>query len=160
LGAKLSDLGDIIAKALGSKAVLEVVGEVLVKSIPLRTRLGKAVLQEEGPTVPLPKLKDKTKYNRSIMKKRGELTGPGATPAKSGLNATGDLLTGLKFVATRNKLVVMLANREQELKAQNLLKIDPGYEFMNVSRPEMNRIIKAMAEKITDIIEKIKFDGF
>jgi hypothetical protein len=156
----LSDIGQIIADALGSKTVLEEAGKVLVESIPLRTRLGRGVMDPEGPTHPLPKLAVKTKSNRKLLDKQGKLTGPGATPAKSGLNQTGALLSGLRFAVGRGKLEVRLKDAEQEEKAQNVLKINPQFQFMNVSNAEMNRMIKAMSVKITEILNKIKFDGF
>lgn len=159
MAAKLGDIGKIIAKALQSKAVLEEAGKVAVESIPLRTRLGRGVKEPEGPSIPLPKLKPKTKSNRKYLQEKGKLTGPNATPAKSGLNASGKLLTDMKYMVGRGKVEVRLANSEQENKLKNLLKIDPGFQFMNLSSAEVNRMIKAMSVKVTEILNKIKFDS-
>lgn len=159
MAAKLGDIGKIIATALQSKPVLEEAAKVVITSIPLRTRLGRGVQEPEGPSVPLPKLKAKTKSNRKFLQKRGELTGPNATPAKSGLNASGKLLTGLKYIITKGKIIVSLADATQENKAKNLLKIDSGFQFMNLSSAEINRMVKAMSVKITEILNRIKFDS-
>lgn len=159
MGAKFKDIGKILAKALASKVVLEAGAKSIIESVPKRTRLGKGVKEAEGDATPLPALKPKTKTNRKGLKKRGELTGPGATPAKSGLNARGNLLSNLKAVVTPGKVAVKLQNSTQEEKAKALIAIDPGFTFMNVSRAEVNRMIKAMSEEVNKIIKKIKFDG-
>jgi hypothetical protein len=159
LGAKLKDIGKLITQALESKVVLDEGAKVLVESIPIRTRLGKGVKEAEGPTHALPNLKQKTKYNRKLLASKGELTGPGATPSKSGLNRSGDLLNSIKSIVTKGRIQVELNSNKEKQKAEHLLKIDPLYEFMNVSRAEMNRMIKAMSEKITEILNKVKFDS-
>lgn len=160
MGAKFSDIGKIIAQAVGSKKVLEEAANILLESIPKRTRLGKGVKDAEGPTHQLPLLKQKTKYNRKLLAKDGKLTGPGATPAKSGLNKSGDLLNNLTSVVKKGEFDIKLKDTKEESKANYLLKIDPNYSFMNVSKAEMNRVIKAMSATITEILSRIKFDSF
>lgn len=159
MAAKLKDLGKIIAQALQSRPVLEEAGKMAIEAIPLRTRLGRGVVEPEGPSTPLPKLKPKTKSNRRLLQKKGELTGPDATPAKSGLNATGKLLSGLRYLIGKNRVEIRLADSTQEEKAQNLIKIDPRFQFMNLSSAEINRMIRAMSVKVTEILNRIKFDG-
>lgn len=159
MGAKFSDIGKIIAQALQSKPVLEEGAKVIVEAVPLRTRLGKGVKEAEGPALPLPKLKTKTKSNRKLLAEKGELTGPGATPAKSGLNRTGDMLSGLKAIIKNGKFEIRLKDKQQEIKAGHVLKNNPDFAFMNISKAEMNRMIKAMSVKITEILSKIKFDS-
>jgi hypothetical protein len=159
LGDRLKDLGKIIQKALMSKPVLEAAAKTIIESVPTRTRLGKAVLEPEGPTVPLPVLKPKTKTNRKLLAKKGELTGPGARPAKSGLNAKGNLLSGLNAVINDKGIQIKLKDSKQEEKARNLINMDRGFTFMNLSRAEVNRMIKEMSKEVTKILNKIKFDS-
>ncbi len=66
----------------------------------------------------------------------------------------------MKFAVGKGKLEVRLKNAEQEEKAQNVLSINPQFQFMNISNAEMNRMIKAMSVKITQILNRIKFDSF
>lgn len=160
MAGKLSDISRLIKKALTSKEVLEVGAKVAVESIPLRTRLGKGVNEPEGSTHLLPALKEKTKRNRRYLKSSGKLTGPGATPAKSGLNASGDLLTDMKYEIKSDSFDIKLADVKQEEKLKNLLKINKNFQFLNLSRAEVNRMIKAMSVEINKVLANIKFDRF
>lgn len=158
MAAKLSDIGKIITNALKSKTVLEVGGEIATESIKKRTRLGSGVKENLGPSHKLPKLKSKTVTNRKLLKEKGMLTGPNATPGKSGLNASGELLNNVEYNVGKGQLQIRLADPVQREKATNLIKIDPNFVFMNLSKPEFNRMLKAMSQKISEILSKIKFD--
>lgn len=160
MGAKLSDIGDIILDALNSKEVLQAGADVALEAIPKRTRLGKGVVEAEGAATNLPQLKDKTKYNRGQLKKTGKLTGPGATPAKSGLNATGAMLSGMTAKIAGDNFTINLADDQQEKKAEYLIQQNRGFTFMNISNAELNRVVKAMSDAVAKILSRIDFDSF
>jgi hypothetical protein len=159
LAVKLSDIGKIIAKALQSKTVLDAAGASIAESIIKRTRLGRGVDIELGPSKPLKKLASKTVSNRKRLKEEGKLTGPNATPGKSGLNQSGDMLDSISYrVPTKGKLEIIFTDSEQQKKAKWIQEKDPRFNFFNVSKAEMNRAIREMSEAVTFILEKIKFD--
>jgi hypothetical protein len=118
LGASLKDIGKIIAQALQSVPVLTEGGKAAVEAVQLRTRLGRGVQEEEGASQPLPKLKPKTKKNRKRLAKEGKLTGLGATPGKSNLTRTGQLLESLGFRVGKGHLEINLTNAEAKRKAE------------------------------------------
>lgn len=158
MAAKLSDIGKIIEQALKSKRVLEAGGEEAVESIKKRTRLGKGVKENLGGSHKLPRLTTKTVTNRKLLKKKGELTGFGASPTKSAINRSGDTIDNVRFGVGKGKMVIDLKSNKAKTVAQNLLKIDPNYAFMNLSKAEFNRMIKKMSSVITEILKGIKFD--
>lgn len=158
MAAKLSDIGRIIEQALKSKTVLEAGGKSATRAIKKRTRLGKGVKENLGPSHKLPQLKTKTVTNRKLLKKKGELTGVGATPAKSAVNRSGEMIDSVNFGVGRGKLEIKLKGSKQEMKAQNLLKISSDYAFMNLSKAEFNRMIKSMSGAITQILKRINFN--
>jgi len=154
--AKLTDITSIIRKAIESKRVLEAAATVAIRSIPKRTRLGKGVQNNLGPTHKLPNLKTKTVKNRSRLKKLGQLSGQGATPKKSGLNKSGDMLDSLTSNVGRGKVEIKLEPNQQD-KANALLKIDPKYQFMRLSAAEFKRVLKAMTKQIEQALSRVKF---
>lgn len=154
--AKLSDIKDLIDNALKSKIVLEAGAEAAIRAIPTRTRLGKGVSDNLGPTNPLPALKNKTVRNRTRLKKIGQLTGPGATPKKSGLNKSGTLLDSLEVKIKPDGFEITVPPQEEK-KVQALLKIDSKFQFMRLSAAEFNRVVTAMTKQVEQVIKKIKF---
>lgn len=159
MGVNLRDLGKFVLNALKSKRVLEEAGKVAVESIKKRTRLGKAVIEDEGAAVSLPKLKNKTKKNRKAIKKDPtKVLDEAFTPSKSNFTLTGHTVDSIRYGVGQGKILIDLDNEYARIKAENALKIDSGYQFMNLSRAEVNRMIKVMSEEIVNILNKIKID--
>lgn len=152
--AKLSDLPRIVRQILESEVILEDAAKEIKASIPKRTRLGKGVKENLGSTHTLPELKTKTRNTRAGLKKRGLLTGPGATPAKSGVNRSGATLESLDVKVSKGQIDVELSP-EQQKKYTQLLKIDGDYQFMRLSAAEFKRVLKRMTNRVNRILRRI-----
>lgn len=115
-----------------------------------RTRLGNGVIENLAPTHKLKKLKTSTVKERRRLKKIGFLTGPGATPAKSGLNRTGSLLEDIKLNVQKARVQFKLGTTDNVKKAQNLKKIvktGNRYVFMNLSNAEFKSFLKSVVRQ-------------
>lgn len=154
--AKLSDLPKIVAEALQSEEILDRAGKVATAAIPKRTRLGKGVKENLGPTHKLPKLRETTVNIRKKLKKEGGLTGPGATPGKSAINRTGEALNSIDYSVKGGELNIFL-DSSQEKKVDDLIAIDNNYSFMKLSRAEFRAVLKTINERLDRIIKKIRF---
>lgn len=136
---------DIIKIATGKETMAKVAEEAR-KRIVTRTRVGKGVPENgAGPTA-LPALKESTVETRKALKKAGNLTGPGATPSKSALNRTGAMLNDLKAVSEDAKAMVVFGTQSEAAKADDLQS--RGFVFMNLSKPEINALIKIIRDEI------------
>lgn len=151
--AKLSDIDKFIKKKLESKEILETIGEIAVESIKKRTRLGRGVKENGGASHKLPILKEKTVTNRKALKRSGQLTGKGATPRKSGLNQTGELLDSIDY-KVKSKSVEISVGNDQERKAENVLSISPNFSFMKLSKAELNRVFKEVSQVLGKLFSK------
>lgn len=146
----IEDIGKILSnavKAVSNKRTLDKVGEDLVERIKTRTRLGKGVKKPEGVAHQLPTLQPKTKRNRKSLKRSGKLTGPGATPAKSGINRTGETLESLDHEVGNKEIKIRLNSRGERV-ASELINQDRDFTFMNVSKPELNSIVETLDKEI------------
>ena len=152
--AKLSDLGRIVTQALQSKDVLEAAGEIAIERIPKRTRLGKGVKENLGVTHTLPQLTERTVKIRQKLKKRGALLGPGATPKKSAINRTGEALNSIGFTVKTGELDIHL-DPSQQAKVDDLIRINPNYSFMKLSKAEFSAMLKAINNRINRILSRI-----
>ena len=139
---------------LGSQSVLDPLGEELVDRIKKRTRLGKGVKDNFGPSHALPKLQDKTKANRRRLKKQGKLTGPKATPAKSGLNRTGQMLDSMTHKSGENSLEIKL-DALGEKKAEELIALDSQWTFMNISKAEFRGLLDSFVKSVQNKLGKL-----
>jgi TusA-related sulfurtransferase len=70
------------------------------------------------------------------------------------------VLRSVDSKAKRGEIEVFLNDNESKRKAKEVLKINSGYEFMNLSKAEINRITEAITVELVKILEKIKFTGF
>lgn len=136
------------------KELMNDLGKESVERITRRTRVGKGVRKNEGPTHKLPKLKNRTVKERQRLKNKGELTGPGATPGRSGVNRTGKTLNEMEYVAGNSEVEIKLS-KEGQRRARNIVKIDPDYEFMNLSKSEVKSLVKIIEEKVIQVIKKL-----
>lgn len=155
---KLSKITQIIKTAITKKSVLDAAGKSAVESIVKRTRLGRGVGKNLGSSSPLPRLKESTVKTRKYLKQKGQLTGPNATPAKSGLNRTGELLNSVEYKISSGSVNIELADKANKDKATDLIKIDKDYTFMNLSKPEFARMIKAMSDQVAKILKRININ--
>lgn len=158
--AKLQDLGKIVLSAINSKAVLSVAGEEAVRSIQTRTRTGKGVTEANGSPTKLPKLKPKTVANRRSAKNTGKATSEFFSPKKSNLTLTGQMIESVSHKAINGEVSIILNNDEAKRKAGEVLKVDPRYEFMNLSKAEVTRMVRVITAEVTAILRKINFTGF
>lgn len=160
MGAKLKDIGKIISQAFKSKRILDAAGASMTESIVKRTRLGKGVQDNKENPTKLKKLETSTVRRRKQLKKAGQLTGPNATPGKSGLNRTGEMLNDVNYKASRGKLDIFFKTEKSREKAFWVQKNNPDFKFFFVSKPEFNRALKVITKEIQEALSKIKFDGF
>lgn len=158
MALKLTDIDKIVlsaVKKLTNKDNLEDIGNILAEDVKKRTRLGRGVPKSEGETIKLKPLEPKTKLNRKLLKKQGKLTGPNATPAKSGLNQTGQMLESLTVKSKLANFTIEL-DAEGKRKAELVAKIDKQrFTFMNFSKAEVKRMIRLMEESIKNIAKTI-----
>ena len=157
---KLSDIEKIVREIIESKDAMQQTGEMVVELVKKRTRLGNGVTDNLKPSHKLPKLKTKTVKNRKSLKRSGKLTGPGATPAKSGLNASGSLIDNVSFKSEAASFEIILKDKKQIDKAENLIKTNPLFAFLNVSKTEFRQMVKFLENIINVELKKIKFDNF
>lgn len=156
---KLSDINKLIQVAIDtmkSKETMETLGKELSERIVKRTRLGKGVNKNLDPPHPLPQLKKNTVTRRKALRKKGQLTGPRATPAKSGLNRTGKMLNDVVSVAKESELTIKLDSPESNKKARDLIDLNRNYTFLNVSKPEFKGMIKSFQEILNKVLAKLK----
>ena len=156
--AKLSDLPKIVEKAIRSKTVLEAVGKSIERSVRRRTKTGKGVRNNLDSPHPLPRLKEKTVANRKQLKRKGKLTGQGATPRKSNLTQTGKMLDNIESIPFRGGVEIRLKDRSERNKAADLQKLDRDYTFMRVSKQEFTRAVSSATSLIAQILRRIRFD--
>jgi len=154
--SKLSDLPKLIEELLKSKIILEKAGQIAVERIPKRTRLGNGVRENLGDSHKLPPLKESTVKIRKDLQKQGRLTGPLATPKKSGINRTGKALNSIKAISQPGHLEITL-DKSQQAKVDDLIKINPDYSFMKLSKPEFKAVFKAITDQIDRIVKRIRF---
>jgi hypothetical protein len=152
------DLGDI--SKLAKKAVDEAKSEKtlkklatdLVERVQKRTRLGRGVKKEEGPTHVLPRLKNKTINERKRLRRQGDLTGPGATPTKSGINRSGDTLESMHAEVDKGKIEIKLDAKGTKV-ARELETLDEGFTFMNLSSAEVKSAISFIERIINNVLK-------
>ena len=146
----IDDIRKIIQSAVDTitdRRTLDKLGEDLVERIKTRTRTGKGVREPEARPHRLPALKTNTKRNRRRLKRQGGLTGPGATPAKSGVNRTGTTLNSMSHRVQDNEIQIRLDAKGEDV-AEDLIRIDKDYTFMNVSQPEIKAFVEALEKEI------------
>ena len=147
MSLKLNDIAALVKAAvvkLTDKDVLAEIAEVIKEDVKKRTRLGRGVPKSEGPSTLLKPLEPSTKRKRRYLKSKGKLTGPGATPAKSGLNQSGQMLDSLE-VKTKDGSFTLTLDQEGLRKAEYVEAIDKQrFTFMNLSKGEVQRIIKLL----------------
>ena len=154
-----SDLASKLPKIISEtidKSLLDDIGNTSVSRIRKRTRSGRGVKENDGPTHKLPALKPKTVKERSRLKGKGQLTGPGATPGRSGVNRSGKTLNEMNYsVVNRSEVEIKLSPTGVK-RAQTVAEVNPDYEFMNLSKSEIKALVKIVEEKVIQVINKLK----
>jgi len=159
----LADLNDLrgfmvdLNQTINSPRFLKQICQALIKRIRVRTRLGKGAKPPEGDRYPtahkLPKLKDKTILRRKRMKRAGKLTGPGARPPKSGINRTGGTLNQIHIAASGREVSLRLGQKGKRI-AIELAKINPDFEFFNLSKAEFNFLRDEIQKEVDKILKR------
>ena len=134
---------------------LDKLGSDTVKQIKKRTRLGFGVREPEAQTNKLPDLQPQTVRERKRLKRNNKLTGPRATPTKSGINRTGSTLESLDYNVVGDEIQIRLS-KDGERVATELIDLDRDYTFMNLSKGEVNEITKVIEDEIVKELSKIK----
>jgi hypothetical protein len=147
---RISKLAQEAIDAATSKETLTSLGNALADKVKNRTRLGRGVKKDGAASHALPKLKEKTVVNRKRLKERGKLTGPGATPAKSGINRTGTTLESMTSKVTQNSIEIKLDSSGERV-TKELIGLSDEFTFMNLSKPE----IKFAESFIENAINKV-----
>ncbi len=157
MAAKLKDLGKILRSALTSKRLLEAVGKSATRSIKKRTRVGKGVKENLDGPHKLPQLKSKTVSVRKSLKRSGRLSGKAASPTKSNVTRSGDMVDSIEFAVGKSKIEIKLGSSEQETKAERLLDINSDYQFMRISKQEFKRAVQSATKLLEQILKRINF---
>lgn len=157
----MADFSDVFAKV--AEAVRNVkndgklkkeLAEEALESVKRRTKLGRGVGKPEGPSNKLPSLKTKTVSTRKSLKRTGGLSST-ATPAKSNVTRSGKTLDSLKVEIKSDGFNIELDKRGERV-AKELIAIDKDYTFMNLSKAEVNRLVKIIEQQIQRFVGKIK----
>jgi hypothetical protein len=158
MAINLEDIKGLLLEAIDivqDKKTLEEAGKELVPEIQKRVRIGKGVNKPEGSPTALKPLEPKTKLIRKDLKRKGLLSGPGATPAKSGVNRTGKTLEGMHAEAKDGELEIKLTGDGQRV-ALELAKIDSQrFTFMNLSKGETKRLVDFLEDKVKSLSKKL-----
>jgi hypothetical protein len=80
-------------------------------------------------------------------------------PAKSNLTFTGEMIRSVDYKVGDKEVDIFLKDNESQRKAEAVLKINPNYEFMNLSEVEVKRIITTIAKELKIILKKLTFSG-
>lgn len=148
------DLKDKLDKALLNvlnKETFDSIGKMTSLSIKNRTRLGKGVSQSEGSLEPLKPLKDSTKKTRTAKKASGKLSSQTA-PAKSNLTETGKMLDSIKYQSSPTEVRIYIEGSDNQKKATD--QAEQGRKFMNLSKSEVNEVLRFLQNKIKDSFNK------
>ena len=141
---------DGIIKDTVNRQLTDKIGRNAVNNIKTRTRKGFGVAKNEGPTQRLKKLKPQTVKRRRDLKKQGRLSGK-TEVAKSNLTRSGKMLNNIKYSNSDNEINITLKSDQQD-KAK---KVSVERPFMNLSKSEVNEILKIIEiELINDIKKK------
>lgn len=128
----------------------------LINRIRRRTRLGKGVKEARSgfsKAHDLPRLKKQTVARRKRLKRAGGLTGPGATPGKSGLNRSGKLLNNMHYKIKREYLLLSLDKRGKVI-ADDLIEKNPDWEFFNLSQAEFNFLRSEIQREVNKLLKR------
>jgi hypothetical protein len=148
------DLKDKLDKALANvlnKETFDGIGKITSQSIKNRTRLGKGVSQSEGSLEQLKPLADSTKKIRTSKKKSGKLSSQTA-PAKSNLTETGQMLDSIKYQSSATEVRIYIEGSDNQKKATD--QANQGRKFMNLSKSEVNEVLRFLQNKIKDSFNK------
>lgn len=135
----------ILEAALGTETMKKVAQQA-AERVRTRTRVGKGVDSPGKSAKPLPKLKESTVARRKRDQKTGNLTGPGARPARSSLTRTGDMLDAITPKWAEGKAEVVIEGAEENRKAREVQ--DLGFTFMNLSRGELDGLARIIKEEV------------
>ena len=161
---KLRQLESRIRVALKSEKALNAIGKSAVRSIKRRVRSGRTVLENGDKSFTFPVLQESTKKVRKSLKKRGLLTGKGATPGKSAVNRTGELIDSVEYKVYKNANIsfvnIQIKNFKNQKKLNELIKINKSYNFMHLSKTELRRIRRALEGVVEEILQRVNINNF
>lgn len=142
---------DTALSAVLNKQTFNEIGKITADSIKNRTRLGKGVNQTEGKLEALIPLKETTKARRGAKKKAGKLSAQ-TTPARSNLTDTGEMLDSLKYESSATEVRIYIEGANNQKKAID--QANAGRKFMNLSKSEVNTVLRYLQKKIKDNLNK------
>lgn len=133
-----------------NKELMSEIGELVAKTVKDRTRDGFGVSENYENKKALKPLTAATKRIRTGVQKKGQLSSQ-TTPETSNLTRSGRMLNNIGYNAS-DKEVIILPKGKEQLKARDVSKDRP---FMNLSKQEINTVIKLIKNKINIGIKKI-----
>ena len=133
------------------KELMTKIGKDIAQTVKSRTRKGRGVPVNLGPTKPLPGISESYKKQRARLSKQGKLSSE-TTPKKSNLTKSGQMLDSTTFRASKNEVVIGPSGTQNKKKAEFQAKA--GRVAYNLSKAENKRILKIIEESITDDIKK------
>ena len=141
------NLEEVLDKFM-SKENLNSIAQQIVDQIVLRTKLGKGVDGPKGKEIPLKKLSEPYKKTRKKLK-----LDESATPSKSNLTQTGDMLRGVKFkLEGGDEIVIFIEGDDNNDKARWQAK--QGREFLHISDVQNKRLYNLINTKLNEIFKK------
>lgn len=144
------------AKEIQSISVLREIGNETAERIKVRTQSGKGVSENNKEATPLKKLK--RSYIEQRKKKKSELS-PKATPSRSNLTRTGQMLESMKVTSVKIGSVTIGPSGSRTDSDLNNKEV-AGYvslerPFLNLSRAELNGLTRLIHEKLNSILGRI-----
>lgn len=133
------------------KRILKAIGIVALEMVRDRTRKGFGVKKEGGAAKRLNPLTSSTKATRRRLQKRGKLS-ENTSPTKSNLTSSGDMLDDLKLKVGKTSVTISIDGKDRQ-KAERVQ--NQGREFMNLSKKEINKIVKIIQIEINDIFKSL-----
>lgn len=151
---KISDL-QIKLKTLISdtvdRSLMDKIGREVTDIVKTRTRKGFGVKTNLGPQTRLKGLSESYKKQRIRLKAAGKLS-KHATPNKSNLTKSGDMIDSTKHKTTKNTVVISPIGNKNKRKAKYQAKA--GRIAYNLSKSENRRIIKLIDQEFNKDINK------
>jgi len=111
-----------------------------------RTKLGYGVEKSEGPQSKLKPLSPEYKKARKELQ-----LGEFASPAKSNLTLTGDMLNDLKSKVTETKVTIFLGSQFSKDKAK--WNAERGRTFMNISKTQIAKLTSLITLKLKELLK-------
>lgn len=136
------------------KRTMEAIGSLSTIMIKERTARGRTFDKIGGKNVKFKPLDKDTVTRRKSLKKQGKLTGPKATPKKSSVTRSGDMINSTDWKARKGETTIQPKERKERKKAQD--NADLGRKYIGLTKQEINKLTKVVKSILIRAIESIR----